>query len=304
MKTILGFNGENIGELYILYHLLRSIENSKDWVILTKRPRLIKNFLDANKIKIKINSIFSLDFLKVRKILISGGGIFDKEIGGFWKLGLLLLLFLLKFKKIEIMWKDVSIYRDFPSFWLNILTRLFKKSNVIQLRDDTNKSILEFLRKKDIKYFVKKDLTCKQPIRKGFKKCKYILINFKSSKVKKKQFDTLISFLKTISKKYEICYIPFHYSDIKLCKKFGGPIFLTYHLKKFENLIKKSMLVISMRYHPLVFAKQFGVPSVGIYSHEKIKNFCKKYKIPMLINIDDNAKKLLKNFIDGYERKK
>lgn len=63
----------------------------------------------------------------------------------------------------------------------------------------------------------------------------------------------------------------------ELCTELDAVLAYPLGISEVTELIRRSILVCSMRYHALVFAESVGVPFMGFGTETKVKNFCREH---------------------------
>lgn len=292
------YSDYNIGDLAILDMIFEEFTkhcaNAKITVV-SRFPSITRQFNPT----IRTVKPLSLGFLKqiiaCDFLLLGGGGFFGHEMGTFAQFVPIIALFCKTLNK-KIVFYNVGIYSHVASFIRFITNRALSVADIIELRSDSDISMVE---EKILKRAaLKPDLTFllePQPPSNVPKKLERILkqkmvaislrkTNNSTDKRVCKTIKKLVSWL--LSKNINVVFVPFHSSDIEMAKKLSESKHKTIILNTFKLnpheikwLFGQFDLVIGMRYHAIVFALSMNTPLIGLAYANKCKNLLKSKEI-------------------------
>ncbi len=275
-----GFN--NFGDEWLLDALYKII------LKLQERNKKIFVLYNTKKILQINNNLFyipRLDFkeiiktLKISNTLIFCGGIFQDQtsiLSFFYYFTIFLLAKIFK-NKICILSTEFVVNNKFAK---KILKFLIKATDVIFVRNQIEFNKIKKLNSK-VEFCPDICLSYEEIINnKKIDDIKTIGLVLKKYGFNKK---LIISFLKNLSEKYKLVFVPFHLEeDYKFCLSLikyikNCEIRVWDKVENYKNIFRNVDLIVTSRLHGIVVAINLAIPFVCFSEDEKLKNFVNNF---------------------------
>lgn len=324
------YGNRNIGDDAILhvmserYHV--KLPHVQQYVFARNYPADIEKISHASPLDMSLQSILFV-LLKVKIIIIGGGGIFSAYTGPLAKL-IPFFAIVCKLLGKKVIFDSLGFYSTTPFFLKQLVLFSMLFADSISVRDTASISTLKPIQKfrqiqlvDDPAFELKassteqvKDIFAANQIPTASKPI--AIISIKKVKDHNLNEKMTISIVKTvqwlIDQDYEVVFVPFCHDPLqkteqdvlfaqeiidRLPTKHGSYCLQQYYKpQEIFGIFKQAGCVIGMRFHSMIFALNAQVPLVAISYEEKcttlLKNLHKKY-----IDIKDISPETLQNFV-------
>lgn len=306
MRKILlaGYYGYgNIGDEAILEMILKQLcqvesISKENITVLSGNPKRTSKKYNINAIN-RYNVFYLIKAILKNSILVIGGGSLLQDVTS--KKSIYYYLFVIKLaqiarKKVIMLSQGIGPINNKISF--KVTASILKKTDVITVRDNNSKKIIEDMGVDKSKIYFSADpvITYGSEINYENKNKDMVKVCFSLRKHKNNNnIDEICKVIDKLNENNIMCYlIPFHYyEDMEVLTKIENRLgnkckYIKKKLSALEvyKIISEMNLLVGIRLHSLVFAASAGVPIIAISYDPKIDFFMENLDMNILCDVE------------------